>query len=248
MSFSLHMERQWRGASDVHRFGGLRTKRMDSLNAMEFHVIKIRSNPVVTRAIHNAFFHGKAHRGGSFPTSKDYRLQHEVDLPMRLHKNAHNIAEVFCPEYELVVSERIAQSLKAASLLVDVLPIEFEILYSYPFGAGDLACGFLSYDDQMRFIDKRKDSKVLHEKVGRYFYVRTPPLWEVRSAFPEAPQVEIESEDRTQVVAIPASAKLFEVTPVFSLGAGYVMGEPFYEILASGIDWTYFTHAVRTVP
>jgi hypothetical protein len=217
-------------------------------NIMEFHIISTRSCfiDVPIRAIHSEFFHGKASRGGSFPTSKDYRLQHEVDLPLRLHKNAHNIAEVFCPDYELVVSERIAGALHG-SLRVDLFPVEFATLYSHPYKVGDLDCGFLDFDAQMRFIDKQKDSKHLHDKVGRYFHVRPPSIHEVHAAFPEAARVNVQSGVDGEIESIPNSPKLFETIPIFDIGAGYVMGSPFYDILASGIDWTYFTHVSHAI-
>ncbi len=77
----------------------------------------------------------------------DYRVLHPVDIPLGLHKNVFRIANLFAPEFELVVSDRVANDLAQISNL-KLGPVSFEVLYEYPFVPGDLGCGFKTHDQQ----------------------------------------------------------------------------------------------------
>lgn len=117
---------------------------------MEYHVISVRSRFIDTpiRSVHAHFFHGKAKRGGRFPNANDYRITHEPDKPLRLHKNVYKIGDVFAPEFELVVSDVVAKRLSLIANL-ELLPVHFELLYNYPYEIGDLGCGFETSDAQI---------------------------------------------------------------------------------------------------
>ncbi len=113
----------WRGSVNI----GVRQV---TTKQMQFHLLSVRTffkdGPI--RVVHSSFFHGRAKRGGVFPSSADYRLAYELDSPLRLHKNVHKIAHVFAPEFELVVSEQLMELLATIPLVKSIESV-FEILY-----------------------------------------------------------------------------------------------------------------------
>lgn len=112
-------------------------------SSMNYHVVSVRSRFIGTsiRSIHAAFFHGKAKLGGFYPTADDFRITHEPDTPLQLHKNVYKIGDIFAPEFELVVSNIFANRLAGIPNL-ELQPVKFGLLYNYPYEVGDLGCGF----------------------------------------------------------------------------------------------------------
>ena len=214
---------------------------------MRFHFLSVRTffKDVPIRTIHSEFFHGKAMRGGAFPTSTDYRLSHLVDLPLRLHKNVYKIAHLFAPEFELVVSEQLMEELATASRIKSI-ECFFYILYRYPFEPGDLGCGFDRHDRQMQFIDKQSDDLSLHRLVPRYFHLQIPALRDVRVAFPghALTTVQIDSD----LKKLPMSEQLLSEVPMYKFGGTTVIRSDVFDILEPYIDWLYFTHSVGEYP
>jgi hypothetical protein len=206
---------------------------------MLFHVVAVRSSYISApiRAIHAKFFHGKARRGGEFPSSTNARLAHDVDLPLRLHKNAFKIADVFAPELELVVSRSVSAKLSSMESL-RMTPVYFDLLYTYPYEAGDLSCGFDTYTDQMRFIDDQFDDPRLHSQVDHFFHVETPPIRDVRARNPEASVAAIQIDDEQE--ELPISPAVFAQSPVYSFGGSFVMCDSVFRILAPFIDNNYY--------
>lgn len=207
---------------------------------MQFHLLSVRTffkdGPI--RAVHSEFFHGRAKRGGVFPSSSDYRLAYELDSPLRLHKNVHKIAHVFAPEFELVVSEQLMELLATIPLVKSIESV-FEILYRYPFEPGDLGCGFDRYDRQMQFIDRQSDDASLHDTISRYFQLQIPPVRQIRLAYPNhaVTAVQIGSESKE----IPMSERLLSEVPMYKFGGTTVIRSDIFDIIEPYIDWLYFT-------
>ncbi|TWU43560.1 hypothetical protein Poly51_63380 [Rubripirellula tenax] len=208
---------------------------------MKYHVLSVRSSFIdgPIRAIHAAFFHGNASRGGEFPSATNARLAHDIDLPLRLHKNAYNIADVIAPALELVVSGRVAERLSSIPDLT-LAETEFAVLYSYRFTVGDLSCGFEHYDAQMQFIDTRTDDASLHETVQRYFHIAAPPVYEIRRMHPSEPNVSILIDD--DIEDIPLSTSILRSNPIYSLGGSKIVSDELYQILSPFVDFTYYAH------
>jgi hypothetical protein len=214
---------------------------------MRFHLLSVRTffKDVPIRSIHSQFFHGKAMRGGAFPTSKDYRLNHQVDLPLRLHKNVYNIAHLFAPEFQLVISEQLLEKLPT-ELCIKSSECVFDLLYRYPFEPGDLGCGFDRHDHQMQFIDKQSDDLSLHRLVPRFFHLQIPVLREIRAAFPghAIARVQIDSD----LAELPMSEQLLSEVPMYRFGGTTVVRSDVFDVLEPYIDWLYFTHSAEEHP
>lgn len=207
---------------------------------MAFHLLSKRSffKDLPIRAIHSHFFHGKALRGGEFPTTVDYRVLHPVDIPLGLHKNVFRIANLFAPEFELVVSDSVANDLAQISNL-KLVPVSFEVLYEYPFVPGDLGCGFKTHDQQMRFIDRQKHVPALRHNLQPYHHIVMPPIREIRLLYPD---VGIQITHDREPLIIPVSDDVLEEIPLFSLGATTILRSDVFEILEPHVDRLYFEH------
>jgi hypothetical protein len=214
---------------------------------MKFHVVTVLTfygNTDRIDAFHAEMFHGRADRGGESPTSKSARLAHDVDRPMRIHKNAFQIADVFAPEFQLVVS-----SLARGSLLdvphLRFVPITFRTLFSCPYGAGDFSFweDLPDYRIQQEFIDQQKNDPQLHSYVGDYFELVAPPVRDIRDRFEglRSVSVDIASSEFDDPLELPLSAQLLEECPVFSCGS-FEMSDAVFSRLEAYVDWTYFTH------
>lgn len=208
---------------------------------MNYHIVSVRSRFIDTsiRSIHAHFFHGKAKRGGFFPTANDYRITHEPDKPLRLHKNVYNIGNVFAPEFELVVSNLVAKRLARIPNL-ELLPVQFELLYGYPYEIGDLGCGFKTSDAQERFIDGRKDDPALHSNIGTFYQLEMLPVRSIREQYRDTAPTTVELDSESY--QIPISSDIFTSHPAYSLGGSTIMSNAVYECLEPYVDWTYFTH------
>ncbi|TWU05436.1 hypothetical protein [Allorhodopirellula heiligendammensis] len=208
---------------------------------MRFHAVSVVSTFINTgiRAIHSSFFHGKASLGGTFPTAENARLAFDVDTPLRLHKNIHDIADHFLPEHELVVSDRVAERLSEhQSISIDA--VSFAVLYEYPYSNDDPSCGFDDYDSQMSFIDTQADVPDLHNRVGSYFHVSMPPVFSVRKLFPDAPLVDVTIKYRP--TPLPISPDVFAAHPMYTTGSATIMSDDVFRRVEPFINWTYFDH------
>ncbi len=177
-------------------------------------------------------------RGGEFPSSKDYRVIHPVDVPLRLHKNVFRIADLFAPELQLVVSDRVAKDLAQIGNL-ELSAVSFEVLYEYPFLPGDLGCGFEAHDEQMRFIDRQKNDPALRRQLEQYYQIVIPPIREIRLLYPNT-KIQITKDGEPLV--IPVSEEVLRAIPMFSLGSTTILRSDVFEILEPHIDNLYFSH------
>ena len=209
---------------------------------MRFHAVSRISTFFDTqiRAIHSSFFHGEAKRGGKFPTADDARLAFDVDEPLRLHKNAHDIADIFKPGHMLVVSERVAENLSTHSAIT-LSTVSFDVLYKYPYSVDDPSCGFDDYRSQMRFIDEQRDDPQLRRQVGQYFQIRSLPVFRIRELFPNAPLIEATIKRRS--TQLPISEDVFAAHPLYSIGSSTIMSADVFQQLEPFFNWTYFAHA-----
>ena len=207
---------------------------------MQFQVLSVRTffKDVPIRAVHSSFFHGKAKREGVFPSSSDYRLTNELDSPLQLHKNVYKIADLFAPEFELVVSEQLMEALAPVTFVKSIESV-FEILYRYPFEPGDLGCGFDRYDRQMQFIDRQSDDASLHSTISRYFHLQIPKIHEIRVAYPNHAVTAVKI--RSELKEIPMSERLLSEVPMYKFGGTTVIRSDIFDIIEPHIDWLYFT-------
>lgn len=208
---------------------------------MNYHVVSVRSRFIGTsiRSIHAAFFHGKAKLGGFYPTAHDFRITHEPDTPLQLHKNVYNIGDIFAPEFELVVSNMVANRLAGIPNL-ELQPVQFDLLYSYPYEVGDLGCGFKTYDAQMEFIDRCEDDPALHLALGPFYHLEMLPVRSIREKYMDIEPTVVELDAEFQ--SIPISCEIFSTHPAYSLGGTTIMCEAVFNCLEPYIDWNYFMH------
>ncbi len=215
---------------------------------MKFHVVSVLScyiNSEAIDAFHAEMFHGRASRGGKQPTYRDARMAEDVDRPLHLHKNAYKIANVFAPEFELVVSSAVKDALADASG-VKLTPVEFEVLFSYPYRAGDFSYwdDLSDYITQQIFIDEQSDDPELHTHIGQFFELFAPPAFQIQGRFAglKTVSVNVGPTRLQEPLELSLSPQLLFEFPVFSCGGSYIMSEGVYSRLAPFVDWTYFTH------
>jgi hypothetical protein len=214
---------------------------------MKFHVIDVltfygKSDRI--DAFHARMFHGEADRGGHRPASKNARVGHAVDRPLRLHKNAYQIADVFSPEFLLVVSSAVRQALGSISRL-HFTPVTFATLFSYPYNAGDFSFwdSLTDYQIQQEFIDQQTNDPELQSQVGEYFEMLAPPFRDLKGRFEGIRRIPMNTgPTKMDAKEIPVCEQMLEDCPVYSIGATVTSDEVFTGI-EPFIDWTYFTHA-----
>ncbi|WP_254510023.1 hypothetical protein [Anatilimnocola floriformis] len=211
---------------------------------MKFHVVSTLSFFGRTKAIdaiHASFFHGTADRGGKRPNSQNSQLANAVDRPLQLHKNIFEIADVFSPEFKLVVSAKVRDVFHDLPE-VAFAPVHFKTLYEIPFRAGDFSFyktigDFFAIE---RFIDRQVDKPALHEKIGDYFELVAPPVRDFAARYPLiTASVDIgELDDLTEILICP---QLLNDVPIYSQGK-LVMSDAAYRRLSPFINWTYYLH------
>lgn len=214
---------------------------------MKFHVFKplthFMKSPGV-RADHSEMFHGRASRGGKMPTFQDYREHVDVDRPMRLHKNMYEIAPVFSPEFELVVSETVREALSDFPTL-RFEPVEFETLYTCPYRVGDtsLIGGVKDWYEFQDFVDGQNDVPELHRQIGYYFAVEIPLLRNIRKQFGSLEEVALPNDGRAMdgKLQVTLSREMLYAYPLFYSG-GNVASDELYAKLRPFINESYYTH------
>lgn len=217
---------------------------------MEFHVVKAKAFFVGSTELeefHARMFHGTADRGGKRPNRNNAYLAYNVDQPLQLHKNVHDMAHVFKPGGALVVSRAVRDAFGEIPG-VQFAPVHFKTLFRHPYRAGDFSFHdeIGNYFQQMQFIDELKHDERLAAEVGDYFELVAPPLRDLRQSFEPLRQVAVPVGRSPDNEEIPISQQLLLRHPIYSCGAK-VMSELVFEKLQPFINWTYFDHGQGTI-
>lgn len=101
-------------------------------------------------------FHGKARRGGAFPTASSARVMEETDRPLRLHKNLFGLSEVFSPGNSgFVFSANAVTKILEHYKSLEFEKVVFEHVYNFEFDVNSKVHfdEIGNFNRQMRFID-----------------------------------------------------------------------------------------------
>lgn len=219
---------------------------------MRFHVLKVLSffgNTEQIDAFHAMMFHGCANRGGAKPTSQNHRLGFDVDRPLTLHKNAYQIANIFAPEFCLVVSSVVRSALKDIAN-IEFQPVTFETLFSYPYQAGDFSFWDTvpDYYQQQQLFERQQHAPELIANVGEFYELAAPAIKDLRGSFADLQKVTIDGceTELDPPFEVTVSEEMLNQVPVISCGP-FIMNDEIFRRISSFIDWTYFTHTERNL-
>lgn len=191
-------------------------------------------------AVDAMHFHGYAKRGGEYPNSNDYRIQFDIDLPLKVKKNVYQLAKVFCPCGEMVVLDTIAEEL-ALKFGIAISRVDFEIVFDFNYHLLSVE----RYDLAMSQIDQANGD--LSIRVPHYYHIQMPAAWEINSKYPNSgvEQIKLKEGSREKLWNCRVSSDLFENAPIYHAG-GFVMDRPVFDVLCPYLNFNYFVFAEGT--
>lgn len=204
-------------------------------------VTRRSTTPDRTDEFHLRMFHGTASRGGRRPDRHNALWKSDVDLPLRLHKNVFDIANVFCPENELVVSELVRSEIQKAGVIgIRTEEVLFETLYSFPYRAGDFSfwSDLPDYNMQREFIDRQTHHAALMDRVGSFFRIAMPTFGQLRATCTDFKVVLLQRADGI-ADEYPVSQDLVLKWVAYNAG-GFIMDERLFRPLSHFLSSDYF--------
>lgn len=154
----------------------------------------IDNNKPIT-ALHSKMFHGMGMRGLGDGQVLDYTYFDEYLWPQKIIKNVNDIARIFMPSLNFVISEDVMNEM-AYLPYTSFHEVDFIKLYDYPIKVYDNT--YLK-DKRWKGKDKKFIEKLPHDEsfidqVGNYYELVVPNLMEIADKFNDLKTYEISFE------------------------------------------------------
>jgi hypothetical protein len=212
---------------------------------MHFYTVTVASNfinrPLLSE-FHASMFHGLAEREGRVhPHDAKVWASSSVVNPLVVSRTVCNVPDISQPSTHLVVSERIANSLKTFKN-IRLVPVVFKRLVDVEYKTGDMSWqSQWGTRDPNSLLRELPEADVTKRNIGTFYEMLTYRLNDVSGQYPTAASIVIEQRTPPMQVTedISISKEMLADYPSLWWGS-VIMSEELFAVLDPHLDRDFF--------